>query len=52
MNEFLGSVTSRLFELFDPRTLGAGAADMLANMLVGLATFPPAHSMLIHGPPQ
>ncbi|MGD2154242.1 MAG: mechanosensitive ion channel family protein [Gemmatimonadales bacterium] len=39
MNEFFGSVTNRLLELFDPRALGAGAADMLANILVGLATF-------------
>ncbi|MGD2216519.1 MAG: mechanosensitive ion channel family protein [Gemmatimonadales bacterium] len=39
MNEFFGSVTSRLFELFDPRALGAGAADLFANILVALATF-------------
>ncbi len=39
MSEFLESVIRRLLELFDPTALGAGAAELFANVLVGLATF-------------
>lgn len=39
MRQFFGSVVDRLVELFDPTTLGAGAAELLANIMVGAATF-------------
>ena len=39
MSDFFGSITGRLAELFDPQTVGAGAAELLANALVGMATF-------------
>lgn len=39
MNRFLNSIGSRLAEIFDPELLGATAADLLANLLIGAATF-------------
>ena len=39
MNRFLGSIVDRLAALFDPQTLGIAAADLLANAIIGLATF-------------
>lgn len=38
MNEFLNGIVDRLWELFDPTTLGAGAANLVANLVVGFAT--------------
>ena len=39
MTRFLNSIASRLVEIFDPEILGATAADLLANLIIGVATF-------------
>lgn len=39
MNLFLNGIVERLLTLFDPQTMGAAAADMIANVVVGAATF-------------
>jgi small conductance mechanosensitive channel len=39
MSAFLTSVIDRLALLFEPAALGASAADLLANLIVGAATF-------------
>lgn len=39
MRIFLESVLARLREIFDPREMGAGLADGLNNLVVGLAVF-------------
>ncbi len=39
MTRFLDSITGRLLEIFDPNTLGATAADVLANLILAAATF-------------
>lgn len=39
MNEFLTSIADRLLVLFDPATLGAEAAELFANLVIGAATF-------------
>lgn len=39
MTNFIESIISRLAELFDPQTMGAAAADILANLIIGVATF-------------
>ncbi|MEQ9397599.1 MAG: mechanosensitive ion channel family protein [Longimicrobiales bacterium] len=39
MNEFVLSIANRLAEIFDPATLGAGAAELLAKVLIGSMTF-------------
>ena len=39
MTNFIDSIVSRLAELFDPQALGATAADLLANLLIGALTF-------------
>jgi small conductance mechanosensitive channel len=39
MSQFLQSIVERLSSLFDPQVLGAAAADLLANAIIGIATF-------------
>ncbi len=39
MTRFLNSIANRLVEIFDPEVLGATAADLLAGLVVGAATF-------------
>lgn len=39
MTRFIISIFDRLAALFDPQALGAAAADLVANLIVGLATF-------------
>jgi small conductance mechanosensitive channel len=39
MNRFVQSILDRFSVLFDPDTLGTGAADLLANVIVGVGTF-------------
>lgn len=39
MNRFLDSIGGRLVEIFDPEILGATAAELLANLIIGAATF-------------
>ena len=54
MNDFISSVASRLWELFDPKLLGAGAADLIANILVGFATLLAYYFVwrLVHDAPE
>jgi small conductance mechanosensitive channel len=39
MTRFLNSIVGRLTEIFDPELLGATAAELLAGLIVGAATF-------------
>ena len=39
MNRFFHSIARRLAEIFDPEILGATTADLLANLIIGAATF-------------
>ncbi|MDH3271839.1 MAG: mechanosensitive ion channel family protein [Gemmatimonadota bacterium] len=39
MNEFVRSIVERLRTNFDPETLGAAAADLMANVVIAFATF-------------
>lgn len=39
MNRFLNSIAARLAEIFDPEVMGTGAAELLANLVIGAATF-------------
>lgn len=39
MNRFFREIVDRLLTIFDPQTLGAGAAQLLANLVIGAATF-------------
>ena len=39
MTRFFNSIARRLVEIFDPEVLGATAADLLANLIIGAATF-------------
>ena len=39
MTRFLDSIVRRLAEIFDPEVLGATAAELLANTIIGAATF-------------
>lgn len=38
MTRFFESIVTRLLELFDPEILGATAAELLANLIIGAAT--------------
>lgn len=39
MNDFLSGIAQRLTTIFNPATLGAAAADLVANLVIGVATF-------------
>ncbi len=39
MGQFFGSIVARLAVLFDPQELGVAAADLLANVIIGVVTF-------------
>lgn len=39
MTRFFDSILARLGEIFDPAVLGATAGDLLANVIIGVATF-------------
>ncbi|HSM61716.1 MAG TPA: mechanosensitive ion channel family protein [Longimicrobiales bacterium] len=39
MSDFLSGILDRLAVIFDPAALGAGLAELVANVLIGLATF-------------
>ena len=39
MEQFFGGIANRLVTLFDPEALGVAAAEMLANLIIGAATF-------------
>ena len=39
MTRFLNSIAARLAEIFDPEVLGANAADLVASLVIGAATF-------------
>jgi small conductance mechanosensitive channel len=39
MRDFVSSIVDRLLLLFDPVTLGEAAANLLANLIIGAATF-------------
>lgn len=39
MNDFVSSIVERLQSIFDPATLGAQAAELIANLIIALATF-------------
>ena len=39
MTRFLDGIVSRLTEIFDPEVLGATAGELVANLIIGAATF-------------
>lgn len=39
MNRFFRSIVNRLVEIFDPEVMGNAAADMVANLVIGVTTF-------------
>jgi small conductance mechanosensitive channel len=39
MRDFLSGIVDRLAAIFDPTLMGGAAAELLANILIGLATF-------------